>query len=120
MAVLGLAFGAQSLRYGAVPENIINWKVTARGSFCPRAEAPDSRKNRRRLKQTARSSTEQVQTAGGVDFLFAYYCAASSILVAVNSNLPSTSLTVPVAVTFLDSLQSLPWNSLLTSLATKK
>ena len=119
MAVLGLAFGAQSSRYGAVPENIINWKVTARGSFYPRAEAPDSRKNRRRLKQTARSSTEQVQTAGGVGF-FDYHSAASSILVAVNSNLPSTSLTVPVAVTFLVSLQSLPWNSLLTSLATKK
>ena len=57
---------------------------------------------------------------GRAGFLFDYYCAASSILVRVNSNLPSTSLTVPVAVTFLVSLQSLPWNSLLTSLATKK
>ena len=97
MAGLRLAVGVRPSRCGAVPESIINWK-----------------------KQTARSSTEQVQTAGGVGFLFAYYCAASSILVAVNSSFPSTSLTVPVAVTFLDSLQSLPWNSLLTSLATKK
>src|SRR5436309_208086 len=64
------------------------------------------------LKQTARSSTKQVQPAGGVDFLCAYQSAASSILVAVNCNLPSTSLTVPVAVTFLLSLQSFPWNSL--------
>ena len=47
------------------------------------------------------------------------YSFTSSILVGVSSILPSTSLTVPVAFTFLVSLQILSWNFLLTSLCAR-
>src|SRR2546429_3619952 len=77
-----------------------------------RAEAPSLQTNRPQLDQSG-------PNCGRVRFLFDFYSAASSILVGVICSFPSTSFTVPVAVTFLVSLQSLPWNSLLTSLATK-
>src|SRR5207247_425312 len=73
------------------------------------------------LPETNRPQLGQTDpNCGQAGCLFDGYCAlANSIFVGVNCHLPSTSLTVPVAVTFLDSLHSLPWNSLLTSLSTR-
>src|SRR5689334_14397790 len=48
-----------------------------------------------------------------------HYSFTNSILVGVSCILPSTSFTVPVAFTFLDSWQILSWNFLLTSFCTR-
>src|SRR5438034_718328 len=64
------------------------------------------------LLKTNRPQLDQSgPNCGRVRFLLDYSFSANSILLAVSCSLPSTSLTVPVAVTFLVSRQSLPWNS---------
>ena len=58
-------------------------------------------------EQNARSMEPTPDAAGETNPMKTSYYSANLILLAVSSFFPSTSLTVPVAVTFLASLQML-------------